>query len=63
MDITKLSITELKAMKLDIYEANQVALNNMNIINAEIKRREEAKNSEVGTPPQGTGKEPDIKKK
>lgn len=43
MDITKLSIIELKALKADIYEQNQLAMNNLQIINNELAKRSKEK--------------------
>lgn len=41
--IEQFSDLELKAMKADIYEQNQVNLQNLQIINQELKRRSEVK--------------------
>lgn len=43
MDITKMSITELKALKSDIYENIQINQNNLQILNNEIQKRQNEK--------------------
>ena len=40
MDITKLNVTELKALAFDEISKLNVAQNNLNIINAELQKRE-----------------------
>lgn len=41
MDLTRLSITELKALKCDVYEAIQQAQLNLQVINEELRKRQE----------------------
>lgn len=41
MDLSKLSITELKALKCDVYEAIQQAQLNLQVINEELRKRQE----------------------
>lgn len=41
MDLTRLSITELKALKCDVYEAIQQTQLNLQVINEELRKRQE----------------------
>jgi len=41
MDLTRLSITELKALKCDVYEAIQQVQLNLQVINEELRKRQE----------------------
>lgn len=43
MDITKLSIEEIKALKCDIYETISKGQQNLQILNAELEKRLEEK--------------------
>lgn len=58
MDLSKLSITELKALKCDVYETLQQAQLNLQVINEELRKRqeEETKNKVGKVNPKGDSK-------
>lgn len=58
MDLSKLSITELKALKCDVYETIQQAQVNIQVINEELRKRqeEETKNKDSKASPKGNSK-------
>lgn len=58
MDLSKLSITELKALKCDVYETLQQAQVNLQVINEEIRKRQEEKTEDKSseTSPKGDSK-------
>lgn len=58
MDLSNLSITELKALKCDVYETIQQAQVNLQVINEEIRKRQEegAENKVSKGTPKGNSK-------
>lgn len=50
VDITKLSVTEIKALAFDVRNQLEIAQNNWNLINGELQRRAKEQESKLVTP-------------